>query len=100
MGKWHVVDRILVDPADLSEAERVAHKYAREENKDARFYNQALRKVSVMQCVRAALNGGTNTVLITLGIDLAVTRNKVAKVTRMLKADAEKAASVSDGSVL
>ena len=100
MGKWHVVDRILVDPADPSEAERVAHKYAREENKDARFYNQALRKVSVMQCVRAALNGGTNTVLITLGMDLAVTQNKVAEVTRMLKADAEKAASVSDGSVL
>lgn len=100
MGKWHVVDQILVNPADPSEAEQVAHKYAREENKDARFYNQALRKVSVMQCVQAALNGGTNTILMTLGMDLAVTWNKVAEVTQMLKANAEKAASVSNGSVL
>lgn len=99
-GKWHVVDRIPVDPADPSEAERVAYKYAREENSDARFYNQALRKVSVMQCVRAALNDGTNTVLMSLGMDLTVTRKKVAQVTRMLKADADTAAVDSDDSIL
>lgn len=39
--------------------------------------------------LRAALNDGTNTALMSLGIDLAATRRKVAEVTRMLKADEE-----------
>jgi hypothetical protein len=45
--------------------------------------------------LRAALNDGTNTALMSLGIDLAATRRKVAEVTRMLKVDEEKVAGDS-----
>ena len=82
-----------VDPNDPSEAQRIAYKYARKENQHARFYNKKLRLVSAAQCVRAAMDDGSNTVLMSLGQDLVVTRAKVAEVAEMLNDDAEKRAA-------
>ena len=83
-GKWHVTDRIQVDPDDPSEAQRVALKYAR--NQHARFYNRSLRLVAATQCVRAAMEDGSNVVLMSLRQDLKVTREKVGQVAEMLTA--------------
>ena len=92
-GGWFVADQVQVDPNDPSEAQRIAYKYARKENQHARFYNKKLRLVSAAQCVRAAMDDGSNTVLMSLGQDLVVTRVKVAEVAEMLKDDAEKRAT-------
>ena len=71
-----------------SEAHRIAHKYARKDNKHARFCNKNLRLVSAAQCVRAAMDDGSNTVLMSLLQGLVVTWAKVAAVAEMVKADA------------
>ena len=88
-GGWHVTDKIQVDTNDTSEAQRIAYKYARKDNKHARFYDKKLRLVSAAQCVRAAMHDGSNTVLMSLWQDLKVTPANVAEVTKMLKADEE-----------
>ncbi|KAJ9481390.1 hypothetical protein VN97_g12090 [Penicillium thymicola] len=96
-GEWHVTDQVPVNPNDPSEADRIAHKYARKDNKDARFYNKNLRLVSAAQCVRAAMDDGSNTVLMSLKQDLVVTQAKVAAVAEMMKTDAQgKAATDAD----
>ncbi|KAF4765573.1 hypothetical protein HAV15_003280 [Penicillium sp. str.  len=96
-GGWHVTDQVPVNPNDPSEADRIAHKYARKDNKDARFYNKNLRLVSAAQCVRAAMDDGSNTVLMSLQQDLVVTRAKVTAVAEMMKTDAQgKAATDAD----
>lgn len=80
-------------PEYPSEAHHIAHKYARKDNKHARFYNKNLRLVSAAQCVRAAMDDGSNTVLMSLQQDLVVTRAKVAAVAEMAKADAQRRAT-------
>ncbi|KAJ6102590.1 hypothetical protein N7486_005017 [Penicillium sp. IBT 16267x] len=88
-GLWRVTDRIQIDQ-DLSQAERIAMKYARQDNKHARFYrfqNNKLSLVSVAECVRAAISDGSNTVLMNLHRDLEITQETVAEVAKMLKAD-------------
>ena len=92
-GGWHVTDQVPVNPNDPSEAHRIAHKYARKDNKHARFYNKNLRLVSAAQCVRAAMDDGSNTVLMSLQQDLVVTRAKVAAVAEMMKTDAQRRAA-------
>ncbi|KAJ5795932.1 uncharacterized protein N7518_004472 [Penicillium psychrosexuale] len=92
---WHVTDQVPVNPKDPSEAHRIAHKYARKDNKHARFYNKNLRLVSAAQCVRAAMDDGSNTVLMSLRQDLVVTRAKVAAVAEMVKADAQRRATTA-----
>lgn len=89
-GEWKVTDQVQVDPNDPSEAERIAFKYARKENQHARFYNKALRLVTAAQCTQAAIDDGSNIVLMSLWQDLKVTRDKVAEVAEMVKADGEK----------
>lgn len=88
-GGWYVTDQVPVNPNNPSEALRIAHKYARKDNKHARFYNKNLRLVSAAQSVRAAMDDGSNTVLMSLRQDLVVTRAKVAAVAEMAKADAQ-----------
>ncbi|KAJ5152534.1 hypothetical protein N7492_009814 [Penicillium capsulatum] len=88
-GGWHVTDKVQVDTNDTSEAQRIAHKYARKDNQYARFYDKKLRLVSAAQCVRAVMHDGSNTVLMSLWQDLKVTLANVAEVAKMLKADEE-----------
>ncbi|CAG8073926.1 unnamed protein product [Penicillium olsonii] len=99
-GGWHVTDQVPVYPNDPSEAHRIAHKYARKDNKHARFYNKNLRLVSAAQCVRAAMDDGSNTVLMSLQQDLVVTRAKVAAVAEMIKADAQKRAATDADDII
>lgn len=68
-GSWHVTDQVQVDAND---------------SQDARFYNKKLRLVSAAQCVRAAMDDGSNVVLMSLRQDLKITRAKVAEVSEML----------------
>ena len=89
-----------VNPNDPSEAHRIAHKYARKDNKHARFYNKNLRLVSAAQCVRAAMDDGSNIVLISLQQDLVVTRAKVAAVAEMMKADAQRRAATDADDII
>jgi hypothetical protein len=99
-GGWHVTDQVPVNPNDPSEAHRIAHKYARKDNKHARFYNKNLRLVSAAQCVRAAMDDGSNTVLMSLQQDLVVTRAKVAAVAEMMKADAQRRAATDTNDII
>ncbi|KAJ5640362.1 uncharacterized protein N7484_008224 [Penicillium longicatenatum] len=89
-GLWRVTDRIQMNQ-DSSEAERVAMKYARMNNKHARFYrfhNNKLSLISVAECVRAAMSDGSNTVLMSLH-NLEIEPEIVTEVAKMLKADRE-----------
>ena len=58
-GSWHVTDQVQVDANDPAEAQRIAYKYSRKDNQDARFYNKKLRLVSAVECVRAAMDDGS-----------------------------------------
>ncbi|RAL04901.1 uncharacterized protein BO80DRAFT_441141 [Aspergillus ibericus CBS 121593] len=82
-GEWMTLATIPVDASDPHEAQKVADRYARVEDQNARFYDRSLRKVSVNQCVRAAIDSGTYTVLMSLGKELYVTRQLIASVARL-----------------
>jgi hypothetical protein len=84
-GRWRITDEIQVDPADPSEAQRIAYKYAREANQHAKFYNKKLRLISAAQCVRAAMDDGSNTILMSLRNELKVTKAELDEVARLFK---------------
>ena len=88
-GRWHTTDEIQVDPADPSEAQRIAYKYTRKDGQHTQFYNKKLRLVSAAQCVRAAMDDGSNTVLMSLRKELEVTQAEVNEVAKMFKVDDE-----------
>ncbi|KAJ5155476.1 hypothetical protein N7492_008279 [Penicillium capsulatum] len=84
-GEWIVTDAVTVESANPAEAQATAEHYARDPEQEAHFYDCSLRKVAVDQCVRAAIDDGSFTVLMGLGRGLAVTRNLVASVTQVLE---------------
>lgn len=80
-----MTDAVTVESANPAEAQATAEHYARDPEQEAHFYDCSLRKVAVDQCVRAAIDDGSFTVLMGLGRGLAVTRNLVASVTQVLE---------------
>lgn len=84
-GEWTTRDMVSVDSAHPVEAQAIAERYARDPEQEVHFYDRSLRKVAVDQCVRAAIDDGSFTVLMGLGRGLAVTRNLVASVTQLLE---------------
>jgi hypothetical protein len=66
------------------EAQSIADRYARELDWNARFYDRTLRKVGVSQCVRAAIDDSSFTILMSFGKDLAVTRHLATSVAQLL----------------
>ena len=67
------------------EAQIIAERYARDLDQSARFYDCRLRKVAVDECVRAAIDDGSFTILMSFGRDLVVTQDLVASVTQLLE---------------
>jgi hypothetical protein len=86
-GGWRNTDMVSVHPNHIAEAQTIANQYARDPNQNARFYDCQLRKLAVDECVRAAIDDGSYTVLMSFQRDLAVTRQLVASVALLLKTD-------------
>lgn len=84
-GEWMMRDAVSVDSDHPVEAQAIAERYARDPEQEVHFYDRSLRKVAMDQCVRAAIDDGSFTVLMGLGRGLAVTRNLVASVTQLLE---------------
>jgi hypothetical protein len=80
-----VTDVVSVDSDHPVEAQAIAERYARDPEQEVHFYDRSLRKVAVDQCVRAAIDDGSFTVLMGLGRGLAVTRNLVTSVTELFE---------------
>ncbi|BCR83589.1 uncharacterized protein ACHE_10991S [Aspergillus chevalieri] len=95
-GEWTKVNSISVEASDPRKAQELAGNYARAEGQNAQFYNHALRKVSVNQCVRAAIDDGTFTILMSLGRELHVTRQVVASVTKLFEDMTDAAVTTDD----
>ncbi|KAF5857600.1 hypothetical protein ETB97_005529 [Aspergillus alliaceus] len=83
-GDWRTVETVTVNVSAIGDAQRIANRYARQHDLNARFYNRSLRKVSVNHYVRAAIDDGSLMIFMSLGRDLKVTRLLVASVARML----------------
>lgn len=79
-SQWSTTDVVSVSPDHLAEAQILADGYARDPNRNARFYDGQLRKVAVDECIRAAIDDGSFTVLMSFGRDLVVTRQLVASI--------------------
>lgn len=84
-GEWTTRDMVSVDSDHPVEAQAIAERYARDPEQEVHFYDRSLRKVAVDQCVRAAIDDGSFTILMSLGRGLAVTRNLVASVTELFE---------------
>lgn len=84
-GGWRRTDTVSVNSGNLIQVENIANRYARIQGQNARFYDCALRKVSINQCVRAAIEDGTFTILMSFGRDLRVTRQQTALVAQLLE---------------
>ncbi|CEL09500.1 hypothetical protein ASPCAL12635 [Aspergillus calidoustus] len=82
---WKKMDMVSVSPTQLAEAQIIANRYALDPSQYARFYDGRLRKVAVDECVRAAIDDGSFTVLMSFGKDLKVTRHLVASVAQIFK---------------
>ncbi|KAL2810079.1 hypothetical protein BJX63DRAFT_329670 [Aspergillus granulosus] len=74
-----------LSPGQLTEARTIADGYTRDPNRNARFYNSQLHKVAVDECIRAAIDDGSSTVLMSFGRGLVVTRQLVASVAPLLR---------------
>jgi uncharacterized protein YaiL (DUF2058 family) len=79
------MDMVTVNPTQLAEAQIIANQYAQDPSQYARFYDGQLRKVMVDECVRAAIDDGSFTILISFGKDLIVTRHLVTSVAQIFK---------------
>ncbi|KAE8334190.1 hypothetical protein BDV24DRAFT_170453, partial [Aspergillus arachidicola] len=79
-SQWSTTDVVSVSPDHLAEAQILADGYARDPNRNARFYDGQLRKVAVDECIRAAIDDGSFTVRMSFGRDLVVTRQLVASI--------------------
>jgi hypothetical protein len=84
-GNWRRTDTVLVSSDNPHEAQNIADHYAQDQSNSARFYDSALRKVAVDECVRAAITDGSFTVLMCFGRGLMVTRHLDASVARLLE---------------
>jgi hypothetical protein len=82
---WKKMDMVTVSPTQLADAQIIAERYARDPSQYARFYDGRLRKVAVNECIRAAIDDGSFTVLMSFGKDLMVTRHLVASVAEIFK---------------
>ncbi|KAE8391594.1 hypothetical protein BDV23DRAFT_69197 [Aspergillus alliaceus] len=79
-SQWSTTDVVSVSLDHLTEAQTLADRYARDPNRNARFYDGQLRKVAVHECIRAAIEDGSFTVRMSFGRDLVVTRQLVASI--------------------
>lgn len=95
-GEWKKVNSISVEASDPHEAQKLADNYARAENQNARFYDCELKKVSVNQCVPAAIDDNTFTILMSLGSELVVTRQLVASVMKLFEDMANTAVTMDE----
>ncbi|KAH1519476.1 hypothetical protein CDV57_01297 [Aspergillus fumigatus] len=84
-GSWRRTDTVSVSSDNPHEAQNIADHYAQDQSNSARFYDSALRKVAVDECVRAAITDGSFTILMCFGRDLMVTRHLDASVARLLE---------------
>ncbi|GFG10588.1 hypothetical protein IFM5058_05002 [Aspergillus udagawae] len=84
-GSWRRTDTVIVSSDNPHEAQNIADHYAQVQSNSARFYDSALRKVAVGECVRAAITDGSFTILMCFGRDLMVTRHLDASVARLLE---------------
>jgi hypothetical protein len=84
-GSWRRTDTVFVSSDNPHEAQNIADHYAQDQSNSARFYDSALRKVAVDECVRAAITDGSFTILMCFGRDLMVTRHLDASVARLLE---------------
>jgi hypothetical protein len=82
---WKKMDMVSLSANQLAAAQIIADRYARDPSQYARFYDGRLRKVAVDECVRAAIDDGSFTVLMSFGKDLIVTRHLVASVAEIFK---------------
>jgi hypothetical protein len=85
-SKWRTTNVVSVSPDHVADAQILADGYARDPNRNARFYDGQLRRVAVNKCIRAAIDDGSFTVLMSFGRDLVVTRQLVASVAPLLRA--------------
>jgi hypothetical protein len=84
-GNWRRTDTVIVSSDNPHEAQNIVDHYAQDQSNNARFYDSALRKVAVDECVRAAITDGSFTILMCFGRDLMVTRHLDASVARLLE---------------
>lgn len=84
-GRWTTTDTVSVSLDNPTEAQIIADRYARDRSKNARFYDEGLRKVAADECVRAAIVDGSFKILMSFGKDLVVTRFLVASVKQLLQ---------------
>ncbi|KAJ8226356.1 hypothetical protein LV156_008966 [Aspergillus fumigatus] len=84
-GRWTRTDTVSVSLDNPTEAQIIADCYARDRSKNARFYDDGLRKVAADECVRAAIVDGSFKILMSFGKDLVVTRFLVASVKQLLQ---------------
>lgn len=84
-GRWTRTDTVSVSLDNPTEAQIIADCYARDRSKNARFYDEGLRKVAADECVRAAIVDGSFKILMSFGKDLVVTRFLVASVKQLLQ---------------
>ncbi|KAL4756748.1 uncharacterized protein BDW70DRAFT_144438 [Aspergillus foveolatus] len=82
---WKKMDMVFVSPTQLAEAQIIATDMHEIPANMHRFYDGRLRKVAVDECVRAAIDDGSFTVLTSPGKDLIVTRHLVAPVAEIFK---------------
>lgn len=84
-GGWKRTDMVSVRSENPVEAQVIADRHAQDLDQNARFYDCGLRKVAVNECVRAAIDDGSFTVLMSFGRDLVVTRHIVASAAQLLE---------------
>ena len=79
-GAWRTADRLLVDPSDPSEVERVAKKYMR---KRIRLFDTALNILTPQECFEAALASGTNTIFLIPEAEISINEELEASVSEL-----------------
>ncbi|KAL4936127.1 hypothetical protein BDV06DRAFT_228182 [Aspergillus oleicola] len=84
-GEWRITDKKVVKSDSPLEAQMIADLYARDHDRNARFYDWQLRKVAVGECVRAAIDDGSFTILMSFGRDLVVTRYLLKSVKQLME---------------
>ncbi|KAF7133642.1 hypothetical protein CNMCM5793_004950 [Aspergillus hiratsukae] len=84
-GSWTKTDTVSVSSNNPTEAQSIADRYAREQGKNARFYDRKLRKVAADESVRAAIADGSFTIFMSFGRNLHVTRHLSASFAQLLQ---------------
>ncbi|KAL4962593.1 uncharacterized protein BDV14DRAFT_177896 [Aspergillus stella-maris] len=84
-GEWRITDTKTVKSDSPLEAQMIADQYARDHDRNARFYNWQLRKLAVDECVQAVIDDGSLTILMSFGRDLVVTRYLLKSVEQLME---------------